>query len=225
MQIKKALYYRLLLIACSLAPMVLFGQSTEDYPKTVGFGVKGGVTNSLLNVGIPLPLQQINSTFVPSYGIIFSRIDKKTVGFQLEINYVTKSWEENPVSDYLFNATLNYIEIPMLTTLHFGNRFKFLVNFGPYLSILLNEESSNAIAPESDYSPYYENRSPRKGDFGMIGGAGFRLETKLGLFQLEARYTYGFQNLYDSVDNQLEYSNFATMGVFLSYQILFFNGQ
>lgn len=225
MQIKKALYYRLLLIVCSLAPILLIGQTTEDYPRKVGFGLKGGMTNSILSVGIPLPLQQVIGVSVPTYGIIFSRIDKKIVGFQLEINYVTKSWEENPQSDYLFNATLNYIEIPMLTTIHFGNRFKFLVNFGPYLSILLNEESSSSIAPESSYIPYYENRSPRKGDFGMIAGAGFRFETKLGLFQLEARYTYGFQNLYDSVENQLDYSNFVTMGVFLSYQILFFNGQ
>lgn len=224
MRNKKALQYCLMLFALMLAPQFIFAQADEIYPRQIGIGIKGGMANSSLSLGMPLPLKQMNSSFVPSYGIIFTRIDKKYVGIQLEINYITKSWEENPAGDYLFNAKLNYIEIPMLTTLHFGNRFKFLVNFGPYLAILINEESSNGITPESPYFPYYEYRTPRKGDFGIIGGAGFRFINKLGIIQVEARYAYGFQNLYDSVKNNLDYSNLGTISVFLSYQILLSDG-
>ncbi|MBN1650962.1 MAG: PorT family protein [Bacteroidales bacterium] len=220
MQNNKIQYLSLLLILLLLIPDRSFSQDVEQsYPKQIGIGLKSGITSSLIDVGIPV--QQMSSTFVPTVGFIFTYIHAKTVGIQLEANYISKSWEENPISDYTFNTKLNYIEIPMLTTLHFGNRFKFLINFGPYISILLHEESSHNIAQESDYYPFYENRTARKGDFGMTGGAGFRLQTKIGLFQIEGRYTYGFQNVYDVDASNLDYSNLKTMAFYLSYQFSF----
>lgn len=198
----------------------MHGQESEQiFPKQIGIGFKSGITSSLIDIGIPV--QQMNSTFVPTFGLVFSYIHAKTVGIQLEANYVTKSWEENPIGDYLFNTQLNYIEIPMLTTLHFGNRFKFIVNFGPYISFLISEESSHNVAQESDYFSFYENRTARKGDFGMSGGAGFRFQTKFGLFQIEGRYTYGFQNVYDVDATNMDYSNLKTMSFYVSYQFSF----
>jgi hypothetical protein len=203
-------------------PFVVQSQTT-DFSKDMGFGVKSGVSFSSLVVSIPL--QSEKGFFEPTYGLIFSYIDKKIVGIQLEVNYVTKTWEENPIVDYRFTSKLNYIEIPMFTTLHFGNKLKFLVNFGPYLAILLKEQTSHNIAEASDYFPYYENRIARKGDFGMLGGAGIRYRSKFGLLQAEARYTYGFQNLYDSTTTKLDYSNLQTFGFFLSYQFSIINGR
>jgi len=219
--IKNSTYYRLLLFLSFIVPGILFAQTAESYPKQMGFGIKGGATYNSLMLGIPL--QQMNAGIDPTFGLMFSYIDKKTVGIQLELNYITKSWQENPSADLIFDAKLDYIEIPMLTTLHFGNRLKFLVNFGPYISILLNEESSYNLDQRSNYFEYYEKRAPRNGDFGMTGGAGLRLQTKIGLFQIEGRYTYSFQNLYDIEINNLEYSNMTTIGVYLSYQFLFAN--
>jgi len=194
-----------------------------EQPKLIAFGFKSGASYSTLLIGIPI--ESMKGFIEPTYGLIFSYIDKRTVGIQIELNYLTKSWEESPGGDYLFTANLNYIEIPMLTTLHFGNKFKFIVNAGPYLTILLNEESNHSVDPTSDYFSYYDTRNPRKGDFGLMGGAGFRLQTKIGLFQAEARYTFGFQNIYDSTETNLDYSNLTTIGVFLSYQFLFSNGR
>ena len=221
MRIKKSLYNRFLVFLAILVPGILFGQSDDNFPKQMGFGLKAGVTYNSLMLGTPL--QQMNADLEPNFGLIFSYIDKKIVGIQLELNYVSKSWEENPSGNYLFNSKLDYIEIPMLTTLHFGNRLKFLVNFGPYISVLLKEESSHNVDQTSDYFEFYEKRTPRKGDFGMTGGAALRLQTKLGLFQLEGRYTFSFQNLYDTEINNLDYSNMTTIGVYLSYQFLFAN--
>lgn len=220
MHVNKSQYKRFSLFLLLLIPFSIFSQDIEQtYPKQIGFGIKSGLTSSLIDIGIPV--QQMSSTFVPTFGLVFSYIHAKTVGIQLETNYISKSWEENPIGDYTFNTKLNYIEIPMLTTLHFGNRFKFLVNFGPYLAFLLNQESSHTVDQESDYFPYYENRVARKGDFGMTGGLGFRLQTKIGLFQIEGRYTYGFQNVYDVDASNLDYSNLKTMSVFVSYQFSF----
>lgn len=221
MNIKNATYYRLLLFLGFMVPGILFAQTLESYPKQMGFGIKGGASYSTLVLGIPI--QQMNAGIDPTFGLIFNYIDKKTVGIQLELNYVSKSWEENPSGDYLFTSKLDYIELPMLTTLHFGNKLKFLVNFGPYLSILLNQESYHNVDESSSYFDSYESRNPRKGDFGMTGGAGLRFQNKLGLFQLEARYSFGFQNIYDAVESDIEYSNLTSIGVFLSYQFLFSN--
>lgn len=224
MQNKKSFYNHFLLFLVLLVPGILFGQSDDkSIPKQIGFGLKAGASYSSIMLGIPL--KQMNAGLEPNFGFIFSYIDKKTVGIQLELNYVSKSWEENPSGDYLFKTKLDYIEVPMLTTLHFGKRLKFLVNFGPYISLLLKEESSNTIDQTSNYFENYAKRSPRNGDFGMTGGAALRHRSQLGLFQLEARYSFSFQNLYDSATNNLDYSNMTTIGIYLSYQFLFSNGK
>ncbi|MDA3905323.1 MAG: porin family protein [Bacteroidales bacterium] len=220
MQINNSIYYRLLLLLVIAFPSVIYSQS-DTYPKQIGIGLKGGTTYN--NLVVSFPIQQINSNIIPSYGLIFTYIDKKTVGLQLEINYITKSWEEKTIDNYLYNAEINYLEIPMFTTLHFGNRFKFIINFGPYLSILLDQVGNLESIQDSEYFPYYENRVPRKGDFGLSGGAGLRLKTKVGLFQLEMRYSQSFQNLYDPTISNLDYSVMQTLGVYLSYQFLFSN--
>lgn len=206
-----------------MVPGIIIAQTDESYPKQMGFGLKAGANYSALIIGIPI--QQMSADIEPGFGLVFNYIDKKTVGIQLELNYVSKSWEENPIGDATFNARLNYIEIPILTTLHFGNKFKFIVNFGPYLAILLNEESNHTVDEASFYFPYYENRNPRQGDFGMTGGGGLRFQNKLGIFQLEARYSFGFQNIYDNIESGIEFSNLSTIGVFLSYQLSLSNDQ
>jgi len=221
-QNKISLYYRLILFLTIISPGIIFAQTDNTYPTQMGFGIKTGITYSSLIIGIPI--QQMNADIEPGFGLTFSYIDKKTVGIQLELNYISKSWKENPSGDYLFKSRLNYIEFPMLTTLHFGNRLKFIVNFGPYISVLLKEESSHNVDQTSNYFEFYEKRAPRKGDFGICGGAGLRYQSKLGLFQLEARYTYGFQNIYDPEKTNIDYSNMTSIGVFLSYQFLFANG-
>ncbi|MBN2236639.1 MAG: PorT family protein [Bacteroidales bacterium] len=205
-----------------LAPLLVAAQSAEDYPKTIGIGFKAGASYSNLSVGIPL--QNSQGFIEPTYGLIFSYIDQKTVGIQIEVNYKSKRWEENPSADYLFQSKLDYLEIPLLTTLHFGNRMKFFVNFGPHLSLLVKKEWSDNIDAAAAAFPYYENRIPRKGDFGLTGGAGIRLQTGFGLIQTEARFTYSFQNLYDSTTTGLDYSNLQTIGITLSYQYLLKHG-
>lgn len=219
---KNSIYYLLLFVLAAIVPNLSFAQTETMYPKQVGIGLRLGSTFSMMKIDLPTTQ---SSTLEPNFGLIFNYIDKKTVGIQLELNYVTKNWQENPSADLIFDAKMNYIEIPMLTTLHFGNKLKLLVNFGPYLSILLNETHSHNITTSSNYLQFYENRNPKKGDFGMTGGAGLRYQTKIGLFQLEGRYAYGFQNLYDADDSNLNYSNLTTISVFVSYQYLLFNGK
>ncbi len=211
---------RLIFFMLLLLPGFLFAQE-EAYPKQMGIGFKGGLSYS--TVAIDLPLQQINPGIDPSFGLIFSYVDKKTVGIQLELNYLTKSWEEIPDANQSFRVQLNYLEIPLLTTLHFGKRLKFIVNFGPYLNLLLHEQSQSNLDNNSDFYPYYSNRTPSGADFGLIGGGGLRLKTKLGLFQVEARYSYGFQNIYDITKSGLNFSNLSQINLSLSYQFLIFN--
>ena len=216
MQINKYSYRLFFFFTILFVPFLLLGQTIETPAKNVGLGIKIGANYSSLNSS--LPIQSTNSDILPSYGLIFSYTDKKVVGIQLEINYIQKSWIENPILSYQFESKLDYLEIPMLTTFHFGNRLKFIVNFGPYLSILLNKESNHNVAEDSEYYDYYEYRNAKGGDFGLLGGAGLRFRNKLGIFQLEGRYSYGFQNLYSSKETKLSYSNLMSFGLHLSYQ-------
>jgi len=215
-------YYRLLLILAIFIPGILVAQTDVSYSKQMAIGLKGGATWS--NLVVSFPIQQMNNSFVPSYGLIFTYTDKKTVGIQFEVNYVTKKWEEKTIDNFLYKAELDYLEIPMFTTLHFGNKLKFIINFGPYLGIVLNQHAEESEGfQDSEYYLNYENRIPRKGDFGLNGGAGVRYKTKFGLFQAEIRYIHSLQYIYDANVSTLEYSAMQTVGVYLSYQFLFAN--
>lgn len=207
------------LLLMLISPTILWGQTDVEtpHPKHVGIGVKAGASFSRLVLGFPV--QSMKGNITPSYGLIFSYVDTKIVGLQVEINYKSKSWEEIPSATNTFSSQLDYLEIPMLTTIHFGKKLKFFVNFGPYLAILLKQSQTTNVSTTSDAYQYYENRSPRKGDFGLTGGGGIRFHSKIGMFQLEARYTFGFQDIYDPKTSSIDFANMETMGVHFSYQL------
>ena len=142
-----------------------------------------------------------------------------------------RGWEENyENTDYQYRRTINYLEIPVLAHVYFGNRGKFFFNVGPEISFALSESTNsnfdyNNVASIKNHPAlkreYSELTTPiqNKIDFGICAGLGgeFNIATKHSV-TLEARFYYGIGNIYKSGRRDpFRASNGMTIGITAGY--------
>lgn len=146
-------------------------------------------------------------------GISLKYISEKHLGLIAELNYVQKGWTEafEPDSEFSYQRTLSYLEMPFLTHIYFGNKTRFIINAGPKISYLLGEQEqmSSALAeniatrreadPNAPIGVQYGSIDEMKRlDYGLIGGLGLELKTDIGDLNLEGRYYFGLADLFTS---------------------------
>lgn len=136
-------------------------------------------------------------------GITFRWISEKNLGLQGELNFTQQGWEEafDEQPQYKYARTINYIELPILTHIYFGNkRFRVFVNLGPKVGYAFSEstdENLNGAAPNRE-NTQHNMPVEKKFDWGLCGGPGIELRTGIGSFQLEGRYYYALGDIYNS---------------------------
>jgi hypothetical protein len=183
----KRIFYSVLFILFFLSG---FSQTASEPPQWF-LGAKGGL--NLLTVNFSPTVSQSYS-MRNSYGIIARYMSEKHVGLQLELIYDEKGWEENTI---VYQRQLDYISFPFLTHISLGKKnTKFFINIGPQVSYLWQEKTLTSAAVDDDKQyKAIEN----KFDYGIAGGIGTEFRTKIGVYQLEARYYYGLGNLYGNM--------------------------
>lgn len=125
------------------------------------------------------------------------------LGLQAELNFTQQGWkesyEERP--DLHYSRTINYIELPFLTHIHFGSeRVRVFVNLGPKIGYAISESTdSNLGSEEPNLTNKQHNMAiERKFDWGLCGGPGLELRTGIGSFLLEGRYYYALGDIFNS---------------------------
>jgi hypothetical protein len=113
-------------------------------------------------------------------------------GLQPEVNFVQSSSEfssdATDVYDDLFrsgtqkNATLNYLELPLLLNVNVGESKHVKLQFGPAYGVRLSEKIDSLINNIDIY---------KGGDWSAIGG----LWIQLPVVNIGARYRYGLTNI------------------------------
>jgi hypothetical protein len=145
-------------------------------------------------------------------GIALRYISEKNLGLIGELNYSQQGWagnfKENP--EYKHTHSLTYLEIPVMTHVYFGRQVRFFVNLGPKIQFLLGEkeEINDALAAYIEsvadnenavqFTRQYNKTAKYRFDYGLTGGAGLEVRTKIGNFALEGRYYAGFGDLFDN---------------------------
>ncbi len=187
----------------------------------LSLGFKGGANLSTLefvqNADFRFKEPQYKNGF--QGGLMIQYISGPHVGIQAEINYSQRGWSEAPrpkedpanVVDLKYeDRRINYVEMPVLTHAYFGNgKFRFMINLGPYAAYALNanytisDYDGNKL--ESGAYQFNKDRDNRF-DFGLLAGGGFEYELPVGIFYAEARYVYGFGNIYKTVADAAEAS-------------------
>ena len=152
---------------------------------------------------------------------------------QLEVNFSQRGWEEEFDKElpYTYTRTLNYIEVPFMAHLSWGQEprgLQFFINLGPQVGFFLGEDEQlgggldPANRPES-IRPVYGKAVEKKFDYGITGGAGLELKTKAGNFFIEGRYYYGLSDIYgNSKLDDFGRSANQTITLRLGYQIRIF---
>ncbi len=127
------------------------------------------------------------------------------LGIQAELNFTQHGWEEKfeEKPQYKYSRTVNYMELPFLTHIHFGSkRVRVFVNLGPKIGYALskstesnlNGENPNANRPDEQHTMEVQ----KKFDWGLCGGPGIELRTGIGSFLLEGRYYYALGDMFNS---------------------------
>ena len=134
---------------------------------------------------------------------------------QLELNYAQLGWNENilnsqgePLPD-TYKRKLSYIQLPLLARLGWGREKRglmFYITAGPQIGYCISDVSErspewtlntegNPDRPNNMYEQY-DLEVKNKIDYGITGGLGLELNTKIGHFTLEGRYYYGLSDIF-----------------------------
>ena len=203
----------------------------EQPRRILEIGATGGMNMSELDIQPQMRQTSLNGI---NSGVFVRYTSEKYFSMicaaQHEFNFSQRGWEEEFDDDvaFTYSRKLNYLEIPFMAHLAWGKEergLQFFVNLGPQFGILLSESEEYgggldpSLRPES-IRPIYGKEAEKRFDYGIAGGAGLELKTKIGNFFVEGRYYYGLSDIFGNskIDN-FGRSAHKTITVKLGYSI------
>jgi len=187
---RKNIFPIIILIFSSLA----INAQTTFVPET-NIGIKiGGITSRV--VFDPSIAQNIDFNIIG--GFVFRHISEKSLGIQVELNYLQAGWNESLDSANTYQRQLNYIQLPIMTHINLGTgKTRIIVNIGSYLSFLISEKEKINIIDEEEEKDYYRSKIKNKVQFGFCMGLGVSRHTTLGIFHVESRVNFSLSNIFE----------------------------
>lgn len=207
----------------------LIATAQTHYEGNISVGGKAGATFSRVNFNPTV--QQVMLPGVTA-GVMFRYIEEKNFGLIAELNLTQRGWKENfEESDYKYNHSFTYLELPIMTHIYFGSqRVKGFFNLGPEINVMLGDGiKSNFNYQEAGSMDYFLNdtrhieqmsmKVENRLDYGICGGAGIELglNSKHSLL-LEGRFYYGLTDVFPNHKTDIfSSSNSMTVMVTLGY--------
>lgn len=187
---------------------VLFGLSLKaqtHYESNISIGAKGGVSISrtFFNPNVPQGMK-IGGVA----GFTFRYIEEKYFGLVAELNFEQRGWTENfEDAPYSYSRTINYLQLPVLAHIYFGNeKARFFINLGPEIGLFIGESmSANFDIHDYESLPDFPIRNRNNTqfvlpveqtiDYGISAGLGAEVfVNKKNSLTLEGRFYYGLGN-------------------------------
>jgi hypothetical protein len=195
----------LLLLIAIIGVCLPSGAQVGDLRNNLAVGFNGGVNFNNITT-IPRIKQSTMKDF--NGGITIRYISEKYMalicGIQAEVNYTKRGWKEliEDESGDTYSRNMNYVEVPILTHWGFGKEKRVMVflNLGPQVAYLLNEKENMSDPWHPGYRPVneqYGKTVDKKFDYGITGGGGLEVRTKIGNFLIEGRYYYALSDFYN----------------------------
>ena len=186
------------LALCLVATISLFAQ--KPYPKEHSFGITGGVDLSKMNFTPSIP-QDMKMGY--TMGVTWRYVEEKFFGVQAELHLTQRGWKDKLENypELYYDRTLNYIEIPVLSHIFFGNnRVKGFVNLGPKIAYYIGGKTHTNITNQLDDTSYrtdhYYEEIKHKFDYGITAGGGIELRFGRQSFLVEGRYYFGLGDIF-----------------------------
>lgn len=202
----KYIYTLLLVFTISCLPAsAQVGENRND----LSVGISSGY---ILNKVDFTPKIKQNYKGSPYVGIAARYICEKyfasICAIQVELNYANLGWEEliEDGSGNTYSRDLKYIQLPLLMQMGWGREtrgLKFFINAGPQIGYYIGGDEKrggdwNTSMRPNGVTYQYGREIDNKLEYGIAGGLGLELSTKIGHFILEGRYYYGLSDIYDN---------------------------
>lgn len=196
----------ILVLIFPIITLFSYGQKKEFKPEW-NVGVGFGPTFSSVDFQ---PRVSTSNRLQYHGGFAVRYLSENHLGLIAELNYSQQGWEQSFKEDpeYAHSHQLNYLELPILTHIYFGNKVRFVFNLGPKISFLLSDSEkmsqelsdylSSGNAPETMVTHQYYRMADKKIDYGLLVGMGLEFRTGIGSFALEGRYTFGLGDIYNN---------------------------
>ena len=215
------------------------GKAQVGEPRNeISVGINGGICLNKISFD---PTIQQSFHMGPTFGLTFRYTCEKyfsaVCALQIELNYAKLGWKENiedsqnnPLPD-TYERHQDYIQIPFMARLGWGREVRGLMGYfiaGPQVGFCIGEKtkrsaqwttdaSGNPDRPNGMYAQY-SMPIEHKFDYGITGGLGVELHTRIGHFMIEGRYYYGLSDLYgNSKRDVFSRSNNGTITAKVTY--------
>lgn len=194
----------------------------KTFKQQLSVGASFGTTFSKIDF-VPKVANKFNMGYTG--GLTLRWITENNLGLQAEVNLSQQGWDEkfDEHPEYKYARTLNYIELPILTHIYFGNeRFRFFFNLGPKVGYLIGESTDENLngAEANLVNQQHGMVAEKKFDWGLCGGPGVELRTGIGTFLLEGRYYYALGDVFKSrKEDFFSKSNSQVISAKVSYLI------
>lgn len=220
----------------------------DTFEREWNVGANFGVNLSQASFGTSRPGAPFKTKMWQQFqgGINVRYLTEKNLGLIVELNYSQQGWMQDFVDknetrpeiternkQLEHSHQLNYLEMPFLTHIYFGNKVRFFINLGPKIGFLLSEKetfntqmldylASGEITGGTSTAQYYM-KADRKIDYGILAGLGLEFRTGIGSFSVEGRYYYGLADFYNnSKSSHFQKSANQNIGIKATYYIKLF---
>jgi len=196
----------ILVLVLPFFALLLYGQK-KDFKPEWNVGIGFGPTFSSIDFQ---PRVTTSNRMQYHGGVAVRYIGENHLGVIAELNYSQQGWEQNfkDNPEYEHSHQLNYLEIPILTHIYFGNKVRFVFNLGPKISFLMSDSEkmnqaladylSSGNAPNTFVTHQFYRLADKKIDYSIMAGLGLEFRTGIGSFALEGRYTFGLGDVYNN---------------------------
>lgn len=204
---RKQIISLLIVCVCSISSIYSQDKFKPEWNIGVGFGPTFTSVDLQNGVGQGVSTKSWQQ-FHGGLGVRY--MSEKNLGILGELNYTQYGWQQVfPEQPQLSHShKLNYLELPVLTHIYFGNKVRFIVNLGPKLGFLLSEKeemnkaltdylASGNMSDNTITHQYYRDAEV-KIDYGILAGMGLEIRTGIGSFSLEGRYYFGLGDMYNN---------------------------
>ena len=177
------------------------------YYSNVSLGVRAGADISRMFFN-----PSVSQGFKPGAlaGITFRYVEESHFGLIAELNFIQRGWKEKfEETDYTYQRTMNYLQLPVLAHIYFGRRGRFFANVGPLIGLRLSDSYKSNFDIDNtsmlpDFPKYhgiqqYTEPVKQRVDYGICAGLGGEFNiNKRNSLALEVRFYYGLGNLFGS---------------------------
>lgn len=196
-------------LALALLPAGAVLAQIGEHRNDLAIGVNGGCTLNQM-MFTPTIQQQLKgaATFGFTARYTCEKYFKSLCALQAEVNFANLGWKENiETSDDTYSRDIYYIQVPVLARMGWGYEQRgamFYVVAGPQLGFCIDEkdhrggpfdESTLSLRP-GQITQQYDLPVKNKFEYGITAGAGIEVNTAVGHFLLEGRYSYGLSDIF-----------------------------